>query len=157
VKGPSHGQTEAAEVTLTRGQKSKEPRKPDSEAHEQEVSPELPQRSLVIPAATGQAASAATSHRGDTEEICKPDTHPHQIPVTGALTSSTSRGKSLSCQDGSCEPIGTPSPSLLEMLRSQMDAGFQRRNTQFVQEVFNKYKTSSSLLPCGKLDDSDLD
>jgi hypothetical protein len=36
---------------------------------------------------------------------------------------------------------GTSSPDLLEKLRSQMDAGFQRRNEEFIKEVFNKHKS----------------
>ena len=73
-----------------------------------------------------------------------PRTHALQEPVAGALPSSTQptaqNDESSSGRGGSC----APSPDLLETLRSQMRAGFQRRNEQFVHEIFDKYKSSDS-------------
>jgi hypothetical protein len=152
VKGPhSHGQAEPADASATRRQEGQEPRKPDCEAHhKEEASPK--KSSLLIAPAQGQSASAAASKRQeDVSEPTKPDTHPHQgLVVTGALPSATAQPTTppdddrSSGHDGSCAAAGTPSPGVLETLRSQMHAGFQRRNVQFLQEIFNKHKSPAS-------------
>jgi len=91
-----------------------------------------------------QADPAATLRREDSPEVSEPATHAHQEQVTGALHSSTQPttrdGESLSGRGGSC----APSPDALETLRSQMRAGFQRRNEQFVHEIFDKYSSPDS-------------
>jgi hypothetical protein len=113
----------------------------------------MPESSLLIAPGQQQEGAAAAPRRGDTPEISKTSkasTHLHQEPGTGALPSSTTQptthhdDDSSSCHDGSCAPTGTASPGVLETLRSQMHAGFQRRNAQFVQEIFDKHASSDS-------------
>jgi hypothetical protein len=108
----------------------------------------MPESSLLIAPGQQQEGAAAASRRGDTPEISKTSTLLHQEPVTGALPSSTAQptthDDSSSGHDGSCAPTGTASPIVLETLRSQMHAGFQRSNAQFVQETFNRHTSSDS-------------
>jgi hypothetical protein len=143
VKGHSHSQPEAAEASTIRGQELPELGKAH---HKEEAS--MPESSLLIAHGQGQAGAAAASRQGDTPEISKTSTHLHQEPVTGALPSSA--------HDGSCAPTGTSSRGVLETLRSQMHAGFQRRNAQFVQEIFEKHTSSDSPGPSPGLSKASL-
>ena len=155
VKGPAHAQVGAAESTTTPdGRESQAPRKADSKPHQEEeekvMADQSPEKSSLMPApAQGQAVSAPTASQGDAQESSTPHTHAHQVPDTGASPSSstqpTAHDDSSSGHDGSCAATGTSSPDLLEKLRSQMRAGFQRRNEQFAQDVFNKHKSPSGL------------
>jgi hypothetical protein len=153
AKGPSDGHPEPTDVSTPNPQECQEQlimRKPEPEAHREqvtrlEVSAASPEASIPIAPAQGQADSPATPHRGDASETCEPHIHAHQEPVTGPLPSSTQPttiDDRSSGHDGSCAPNGTPFPGLLlETLRSQMIAGFQRRNEQFLQEIFDKHKS----------------
>jgi hypothetical protein len=151
AKGPSDGHPEPTDVSTPNPQECQElliMRKPEPEAHQEQVSSASPEGSVLIAPAQGQADSPAKSRRGDASETCKPHIHAHQEPVTGPLPSSTQPTTihdRSSSHDGSCAPNGTPTPGLLlETLRSQMIAGFQRRNEQFLQEIFDKHKSPDS-------------
>jgi hypothetical protein len=147
MKGPFHSQAEPADASGTSRQECQEPREPDSDAHQEEGSAASPESPILIAPAQGQTNSVAISRREDTRETCEPLTDAHHEPVTGALPPSAqpiTRDESSKDHDGSCAYNGTPSPGLLETLRSQMSAGFQRRNEQYAQEIFDKYKSPDS-------------
>jgi hypothetical protein len=148
AKGPSDGHPEPTDVSTLNPQECQElliMRKPEPEAHQEQVSAASPEDSVLIAPAQGQADFPATPRRGDASETCEPHIHAHQEPVTGSSTQPTTIDDRSSGHDGSCAPNGTPTPDLLfETLRLQMDAGFQRRNEQFLQGIFDKHKSPNS-------------
>ncbi len=153
VEDPAHSQAGAAERPITPGgRESHETRKADSKPQQEEeekvITDQSPEKSSLMTApAQGHAVSAPTASQGDAHESSMPHMHaqvPDEVALPSSPTQPTAHADSLSSHEGSCKAAGTPSPALLEELRSQMRAGFQRRNEQFAQEVVNKHKNPGS-------------
>jgi hypothetical protein len=93
------------------------------------------------------ALAAATRHR---ERDPREETNQNEAQQARRLDLDVDQGvspqarreeDSSSGHDGSCAPAGTSSPLVLETLRAQMHAGFQRRNEKFCQKIFDKHKS----------------
>jgi hypothetical protein len=147
VKGPDQRQDQCAGSATTNLRESQEPCEPDIETHQEKESAASPESSRLPAPTEEQAGYIETANRQEVQKISHDYMHSHQVAVTGALPSSTqptAHADSSSSHEGSCTAEGTFPPGLLDELRSQMDAGFQRRNEQFLQEVFNKHVSPGS-------------
>jgi hypothetical protein len=113
-------------------------------AHAPETSPRAPStclqddvESLPKPS-ENQAQQSSMPDLGFDEDLDPSALRP------GLPSPSSDKPTTNSGHDSGCAPACIPSSGLLEKLRSQMIAGFQRRNEQFVQKIFKKHETPDS-------------